>query len=121
MTTKEYVYGLRQLADWYERHPNVKIPHNPPTVYSYNSKEEALFLAGILGRSEKKFEYSGFYLIKKFGELELRFCFNREVICERVVTGTRIVPAVSYPEHPEDIIEWKCHPLLEEDATKTQA
>lgn len=120
MTNKEYVDGLRRLADWYEQHPGVQLPfQHHPTVYAYSIKEDALAIASILGHSKKEFNGANFYLIKEFGEVKLRFYFSREAICERVVTGTKVIPAVSYPERIEEIIEWKCHPLLEADATKT--
>lgn len=42
------------------------------------------------------------------GMVELSVSTGREAVCERVVTGTKIVPAVTIPERTEETYEWKC-------------
>ena len=115
MTSKEYVDGLRQLADFYELHPDLKFAHEEGvTVYGYHTKEDALAVASILGNCKKKFDGEAFFLVKGFGPFELKFYFAREQICERIVVRTETIPEYVIPAHTKDIVEWKCNPLLQE-------
>ena len=48
-----------------------------------------------------------------FETLTYQVYIMRNQVCERIVTGTKEVPAISYPAHTEEIVEWKCEPWLE--------
>ena len=61
----------------------------------------------------------GFFILRReFGAVALEVNVQRSLICERVKTGTRIVPAepakVIPPteEREEEVFEWKCGEVL---------
>jgi hypothetical protein len=111
----EIAQNLRDLADFLEQHEEV------PPVYSMtlnaftHTKEELQDVARKGAPWEKIYEAGYFSLRKRFGPVTLDINLNREKVCRRVVTGTRIVPAQpAEPEHEEDIVEWVCEdPILE--------
>lgn len=86
------------------------------TVFPCDTKENvAAWLK--LGYVEKDFNDSGiglFYIIYKPDgySLTVKAVFSRQLVCERVKTGTKLVaaqpakPAVE--EHEEDVYEWRC-------------
>lgn len=112
MTTRELVTSLRAVADLYEAHPDLPIPYLDP-IHAFMSKEEAPVIAHALGRCEKIADDSFFRLRKKLGQLKLDFLVARDEVCERVVVGTKHVPALHIPAHEEDIVEWKCPKIME--------
>ena len=117
MTNPEYVAGLRKIADFYEANPSLTLPTDTSfTVYGYDAKEDVLKLVHMLGNCKKEFLESVFYIVKAFGGFKLKFCFSKSKVCERIVTGTKVIPSIYFPERIEEIVEWKCHPLLEETA-----
>lgn len=111
----ELIDGLRQLADWLEAHP---IPR------SYSGVDMNIFFDDVTalvagtrgwGRLEKKGQGDFYFLRKEFGsEVRLDANVRREVLCERVKVGERVVPAQperilpAEPEKVEDVYEWKC-------------
>ena len=124
---KEYVKGLRDLADWYEAHPEIELPYEPVhDNYAVNSKEDAASVIRALGRCDK--EYSGNLLTisRQFGPIKAKFVFYREAVCRKVVVGTREVPEQVIPAQPEEVIpahveeitKWECEPIL---ATEKEA
>lgn len=118
--------GLRQLASWLEQHPTV--PATSDTVMSYvcDNKEEFTELAREMGSFQKKPTEYYMFLEKHFsGEVIFRLIGDRRNVCERVVVGSKIVQATpeiiipAKPEHEEDIVEWRCAPILEEKNGET--
>lgn len=120
MTTHaEFTAGLRELADWYDAHPEIALPIAEMAVYSEpDTKERAAVVARTLGGFIQK-EIIGTYLRLKrtFGPVELRFVFERDAVCvARVVRVDEIpeevIPEHVIPAHTREIVEWDCQPIL---------
>jgi hypothetical protein len=107
----QFIAGLRELADFYESHPEVPIPkpsYLDFSVYSLHTKSEAAGIIKLLGTITKEYTDSGlFKVVRYFGPIALKFVFNRDTVCERVVVRKEVVP-----EHVREIVEWKCAPVL---------
>ena len=119
---KEFVTGLRALADWYELNPSIALPNKQITVASFPSGENldtVKEIARALGTFDK--ETGDLFSLKKgFGGITLKFLFYRHTVCTKRVVGTKMVrkmkPSMSTPmvevEEEEEIVEWDCPPLL---------
>lgn len=121
MQRKGYTDGLRELADWYDAHPEIDIPGNHELNVSHlNSKDEARALIRALGACKKDYGSSLVTISRNFGSIAVKFLFYRESVCRKVVVGTRdvpekVIPAAPeqvIPAHVEEITEWKCEPIL---------
>lgn len=113
---EQYADGLRAIADWYEAHQDIPLPSGGIEVYSVHTKEEAANVIRSLGRCEKKYDSTFFYVIGEFGPISLKFSWYRSEVCERRVVGKKLVPAHYTPEREEEIVEWDCHPILQPSA-----
>jgi len=86
---KSIADGLRELADWYEKHPEVGLPSVRIELDSLNADEAIRGLAltaKAFGTCEKKF---GSYLIsinRRFGPVRVSAHVDRDSVCKRVVT-----------------------------------
>lgn len=116
MTRQGYVASLRLIADWFEAHPDVPLPHTADEFYLFtiHNREEMENIARIFGTCEKEYTDGLFKLKKKFGEIEMRVVASRDQICNRKVVGAKLVPEQVIPAHNVDIVEWECFdtPLL---------
>jgi hypothetical protein len=66
------------------------------------------FLASV-GSCEKVWESNNLKVTKTFGKtVRLVGYMNRSTVCKKVVTGTKVVPAVHIPESVQEITEWVC-------------
>ena len=117
MTSKDFVDGLRAIADWYEAHPWVAPPLYPEFIHSaIDSKDEAVTIAEALKPCVKDYSAELFVLRRQFGPILFKALFWRNALCERRVVGVKDVPERTVPAHTEEIVEWDCHPLLKPDA-----
>lgn len=137
---EDVISGLRQLADLLEHNPDVDLPYQ----LGGGSNITFMFLSGgserermarlarlIPGKLTKKVMGSGaasyFGLSGKIGGIKVTLMAYRDVVCERVVTGTREiteevpdpdklaeVPTISVTKTVEDV-EWRCAPVLAGD------
>ena len=115
MTHNEYAESLRQIADWWEAHPEVPLPYDmSPFRYVATKRDEMTKIAAALGSCEKDYDGGLFYLRKHFGAVQFEAFVAREQVCERKVVGKRRVAKRVIPAHTEDIVEWECFdkPLL---------
>jgi hypothetical protein len=125
----DMVKGLRDLADLIEEKGlELPIPSSYyPTTFGFHlyesdripPKENLKRVAKVLGKAEKKYVFDDFRLTKDFGKyVRLSFATARDQICQKVVTGTKLVPKREVIEIPnqfetEEIVEWVCdEPLL---------
>ena len=108
-----YVKGLRDFAAFLET-TDAPIPvgqtFNAPL---YDKEKFKAAVKVIAGRGKKSFDDSLAYYRADFETLTYQVYIMRNQVCERIVTGTKEVPAISYPAHTEEIVEWKCEPWLE--------
>lgn len=129
---RELVEGLRAMADFIEENIELPVEFEPEVklnVWLYNdsrynqdiqhhrtAREKLAVAAKILGKAEKRHLSAYFDLVKKFSKcVSIEYTIDREMVCKRVVTGKKIVPAETYerPEREEEIVEWICdEPIL---------
>lgn len=124
----QVVSDLRALADFYERPESIVLP--APNLYetfyvshyewiggkyqvnTEKSKRKLKRIVKALGQCEKDWGSDDLQVIKRIGsKIKLAFRVDREAICEKVLTGNKIIhPATvsSIPERIEDQFEWKC-------------
>ena len=116
MTHSQYASSLRMIADWFEAHPEVPLPHDAAEfgLFTVHDREGMEKVARIFGSCEKEYTEGFFKLKKKFGEIEMRVIASRDQVCKRKVVGVKLVPEVTIPAHNKDIVEWECFetPLL---------
>ena len=92
-----------------------------------SQKEYVAEIARRLGTGEKKY-CGGFFWFRHDFAPGVRFevTANREVVCERVVTGKTIVAAQpekiipAQPEHEIELVEWRCAPSLADEPVSAQ-
>lgn len=118
--TELYCSGLRQIADWFEAHPDIPPPSDPIACYTLDTKEEAARCIRALGSCAKTYNDWSFTLSKNFEGVNLRFIFTRAKVCERRIVGVETVPAEYVPAHTRpattrEIVEWDCGPVLGAD------
>jgi hypothetical protein len=123
MTHTDYANGLRQVADFLESHPEIKLPDAQLSCYAIFNKDEAAAVLHAFGNAKKEYDDNIFLLSKDFGAINLRYVGQRSAVCEKVQVGTKEVPeyvepAVEaqpervVPAHEEPIIEWRCGSIL---------
>lgn len=117
---KEYATGLRLVADFYEAHPELKLPWTQSSdgktfwVQLEESEKHLLVeFAKAFGTFLKNADSSSFSIVKPFGTLAIKVEISRKSVCTAEVVGkrtvTRKVP-VQFREETveEDVIEWQC-------------
>src|SRR6266404_7703403 len=106
---QELVNDLRELADFYERPQSIELPsvnagqHFYVTVYDWLSgryepnpvktkaKMKRIVLA--LGSCEKEWYDHALHVVKKIGTVKLVFEVSRGAVCEKKLTGNKIIHA----------------------------
>lgn len=107
------VSGLRQLADFIEANPSLPVPYGDNLNVFVGGKDDLARLARVGGvRWEKNATADYFYLKTYFdGGHSYEINIERQKVCRKVVTGTRVEPA-----KPSQVVEefhWVCdEPLL---------
>jgi hypothetical protein len=98
----KFIDGLRALADWYEaKAPALDLPTGNVSLNIFSwSKEEFAEKAKLFG-GEKVTDDSYFMLRKTFAE-GIRVDLNvwRQVVCERVLVATEVIPEHIIPATP---------------------
>ena len=112
----DYVAGLRELADYLELHPELVPQYGGQHVYMHadNADQFSALVSELGGRREKEADDYHIGVTRRFGPHEYDLYVDREQVCRKVVTGTRVVPArPAEPESVEDVVEWVCDdPIL---------
>lgn len=130
----EYIAGLRALGDWLTDHAEVPLPYGAGTedwtravmmtFYLHTKEQMVAFAKAFPGKLDKQVDDTsnsfGFELHGSLHGLHLYAAVDRDEVCERIVVGEREVTktvAVKTEEVTvtEDIVEWRCSPLLAED------
>lgn len=137
-----FVQGLHDLADWLSRHPEWACRLNACYTSRYvwgddeaanedgtNEKavQELAGLARELAPCEKVATDYSFGIKRWFGPHQVSVVVNREDVCVKRVTGTKLVQRYTYSEDDqakidamqrstrtveEEEVEWECKPLL---------
>lgn len=137
---REFVEGLRALAQWVEDHPEIEVPYEASSsvamntftigAQSWNSETEteqdvaevfAAMVKALGGSRTKDADDRYMRVTRQFGPgVALEVWATRDSVCEAVVLRTETViedeivePAVTRRvEKQRDIVEWRCAPLL---------
>lgn len=118
---KSLTDGLRQIADWYDAHPEIDIPTSPNfRNFSVNSKATVQAVIRALGECKKEYADTLFTVSRKFGSVRTDFIFFRNDVCVRKIVGVETIPARIIPAQPEmvipaetkEIVEWECAPVM---------
>lgn len=118
MYMEKYIKNLRELADYLESR-GFTIKEGDifyGTAPSYISCSEiSSFKKNVKAMGAyKKHAGSDLEAEREFGMAKLQVYIPRRKVCERIVTGTRIIPAEAErivpakPEQTEDIVKYKC-------------
>lgn len=102
-THTEMIAGLRALADFLEQHPD--LPEGCPfSVNAFVSRKEELASVARLTSWAKGYNSDYMWLSRTFrGDIKFEVNVNRELVCRKIVKGTRVVP-----EQTVEDIEWVC-------------
>ncbi len=113
---QELINGLREFANFLEMNPEAPLP--TPGIFDVFmcSKSEMIAAAKIIGGKLTKHDYLHVMCLRReFGPIHYDLNIDREQVCEKIVTGTRVVPAQPATlEHEEEIVEWRCKPIMTE-------
>lgn len=118
---QKFSTALRDLAEFYDAHPELTAPQWPSafTIYSV-PKDDLPTYARAFGTCDKVFDEYSYRLVKTFGAgITLETYSSRESVCERVKIGEEVVPAhvvAAKPAEEEkfveesvrEVFEWKC-------------
>lgn len=108
----EFIRDLRAIADFYDTY-DVPIPSVFRLDAFLETKAEIIEVARKLGTVQKGVPTDNwFFLTKKFGNIQIDWNVARKEVCERVVVGQREVPERLIPASLEDVVEWRCDPIL---------
>lgn len=127
MKRLEYVAALRELADYLVTHElpdaiegywshQVNETFSPFTLFiTARNKRDFGNLCGGLGSFEKVVtDYSTGAEVKLPSGMKVHVSISRDMVCQRVVVGTKVVPAKeeeiipAEPEHEEEVVKWVC-------------
>jgi hypothetical protein len=115
---KALIAGFRQLADFLEQRPELHkyLEYASETFNIFIKRAELAEIARVMGPVRKHSVDHWFYLARDFGPVSLHAAITRDEVCQKVKTGTRVIPAqeartveiAATPERIEDVYEWKC-------------
>jgi hypothetical protein len=119
MTTKDFTDSLREVAAFYEAHPELPLPDwtsdsmSTFTVWAKDDKLSFMAYAKAFGSFDKRTTSDDFELRKSFGCITIVVAIKRSEVCTRRVVGTKKVikqVPVQYEhrEVEEEIVEWDC-------------
>jgi hypothetical protein len=120
---QQKIDAMRRICDFLESHPEFKLP------YEMNTGKTTAFPSGkadfaahvrMLGSGNKEVDDSFFRFSRDFGGVVIELAESRDLICDRVVVGTKeieteeadpvavaAIPKVKVRKQVE-IVEWRC-------------
>lgn len=126
---QHFIEGLRAVAQFYEQNPDAWYDgiHLTVNMYIWGRAARQILVRTVraLGPCTKNYDHTNITVSRKFSEqVTLSVFAPRAKVCRRVILGTRILPArtvpasgeVHLPATTEEIVAWRCDPLLQEDA-----
>jgi hypothetical protein len=128
LTTAQFVHILRKLAALYEQKPTLPVVyalgHMGDAIYCHSKEEFATTVKAFGGGEKDATDQTIEFYPVAFPTLKI-VAFKNQV-CERVVVGKRIIPALpaftlpATKEHEEEIVEWRCSPFTQETVATAQ-
>lgn len=124
MTNQEYAAGLRQLAAWYDEHPDAEQPYEADELdFNLASRSRiAQVIRDFGGKWTKQAGGGLMYFFGSFGPFRLKIYTDQRTVCVARQTGTRWIP--EQPAQPGRMVpefEWDCAPVLEEAGVEEEA
>jgi hypothetical protein len=121
---QEFVDGLRKMADFLEKNPDL-IPWGGTSCFrnARTIDEFATLIKKTGGTWEKSADEIDMEMTQKFGPHRVTVYVPRNEVCERIQTGTRIEtipnPDFEVPTITQEVpvFEWVCPPSVLEKAT----
>ena len=121
----EFAADLRELAEIVEQHPELTESFLGSFIFNvFGGKEKAIAVRrAVGGRWDKDDRIDTLMILRHdmtYGNVRIELNMSRGEACERVVVGTRVIPAsvvpareeLVVPESVEEIVEWRCGSLL---------
>lgn len=114
---QRYSLALREIADWYESHPEAPLPpggHENISIYQFDATPEEI---RAIGAGNKVYAGNLFKYVVEGKNFSLEFVANRSDVCVQKVVGFREIPeqfveAYVIPAKREEIVEWECRESL---------
>jgi hypothetical protein len=108
------IAALRDLADFLAEHPDCPMPYLANANAFVDTREEMRqAIRSIGGKLEKGYDENFMTVRKDFGPISYEINIRRELVCNRRVVGTRTVP-----ERTEDVVEWDCGNIMDEEVSQ---
>jgi len=113
ITTAEYAAALREIAQFYEQHPDMPVPFPELYIFSHD-REEFLKAAAVLAKGGKiikradppETSYGQYHAIRTFGCMKLDLQIARIAVCRKIQDAIYECPdslleaAKEYTEEP---------------------
>jgi hypothetical protein len=125
---RQFIEGLRAVAQFYEENPGAWYDGMHLTLNMYvwgrGARETLAQTARAFGQCNKVYDDNNITMSRQFSEQVTVAVFAaRARVCRRVVLGARILPArivpateeVRIPASRVEIVEWQCDSLLKLD------
>ena len=129
---QELIAGLRAFLEFLEANADfdfeqgskedlVQINFRAWYLRGTDSEKQTIMgdLVKRLGSGKKSYSDEWFWFRHDFSpNVRLDITSDRKTVCERIVTGTKIIPATeeriipAEPEREVEAVEWRCAPLL---------
>ena len=105
---REWIDGLRLIANFFDANPQLKVPHYLIINVMCDTKEEVAAFAQA-GSWTKEYTDNWFILRRQFGDITLDVNIYREEVCRKVEVGEKVIPAQPVqPQRTEKVYEWVC-------------
>jgi hypothetical protein len=108
MSRETKIADMREVLQFLEDNPKIPMPYFGMVDVFVREADDVDGLARAMAPCNKKVGGSYFSLTRAFGSVSLEVNFDREQVCERIVTGSKDIPEKTIEAHTEDIVEWKC-------------
>ena len=125
---REFIEGLRAVAQFYEENPGAWYDGMHLTLNMYvwgrAARKTLTETARAFGRCNKIYDDHNITVSRQFSEQVTVAVFAAKArVCRRVILGARILPErvvsatseVRIPASRVEIVEWQCDPLLKQD------
>lgn len=122
---REFIDGLMAVGRFYEQNSEAYYDGMKMTLCMYvngrGAKRALAATAKAFGRCEKSFGEKHVAVSMQFsGKIRVEIFAPRSDVCQRIVLGTRVEPAIILPATREicipktavEVVGWKCDPLL---------
>ena len=125
---RQFIEGLRAVAEFYEKNPSAWYDGMHLTLNMYvwgrAARKALMETARLFGRCNKVYDENNITVSRQFSQqVTLAVFAARARVCRRQVLGSRILPErivpatseVRIPASRVEIVEWRCDPLLKDD------